>query len=150
MASDNTNMQIENSVMCMPNLNENTISDCIRQEVWNNYFGHDQDRGKCFICKNYISRRADTQDTYMFMCAYYISCQKGGLTHQNNLIPVCRYCHIKLNGRSLEELVPTFQSMYQHQQQQYQQPKSTYFEIKPSYTDQEHSLTNISMDIDSS
>jgi len=76
----------------------------IKDEVWNNYFGKDVEKGKCFLCKNYIDRNASSM--HMFRCAYYISCQNGGSITPNNLKPVCQVCHEKLDGRSLSEVLP--------------------------------------------
>lgn len=76
----------------------------IKDDVWNSYFGKNSDHGKCFLCKNYIDRNASS--VHMFKCAYYISCQNGEKVTPNNLKPVCKICHEKLDGRSLSEVLP--------------------------------------------
>lgn len=75
----------------------------LRQEVWNNYFGQECESGKCFICKGYINR--DMASTYIFRCAYYISCKDGGSPKPNNFKPVCQLCYTNLNGKSLSEMM---------------------------------------------
>lgn len=133
-------MQVENSTICHPDLNDNTVDDYIKEAVWINYFGNDQYHGKCFICKTRIGRNSDILDTCVFMCAHYISSRDGGLTHPNNLKPVCQYCHIKLNGRSLSDLSHNSpsQSAYHHP-----------IPSTPTHKNSDSPIINISMDIES-
>lgn len=70
----------------------------IRTNVWDTIYGKHRP-GRCIACRCEIF--IDT-----FCCGFYISKNKGGSCDTKNIVPLCRECYDKLNGRGIIEVAP--------------------------------------------
>lgn len=73
------------------------IPQALRITVWNTFIGEEIGKSKCLCCNI-------TDITQLkFHCGHIIAEAKGGLTHIDNLLPICESCNKSMGTQNLNE-----------------------------------------------
>lgn len=77
------------------------IPKALRNRVWINAFGRVY-FGACYCCEKKL------EITQSWHCGHIIAENRGGLTHEDNLRPVCAECNLSLGTQNMDEFRQTF------------------------------------------
>ena len=75
-----------------------TVPKCIRQRLWHTYYGNDELKGLCLLCKGKQVSRDD------YEVAHKKAHSNGGTYEENNLFPCCSNCNKSMGNKDLSEL----------------------------------------------
>ena len=78
---------------------KNTISHCMKRQVWATHVGEDIGKIKCLCCK----LTDITQLT--FICGHIISESQGGDISIGNLLPICNSCNSSMGTKNLNDFM---------------------------------------------
>jgi hypothetical protein len=76
---------------------KNNIPKSVRIATWNKNFGKKCGEHECYIGCGKLIHQGD------FECGHIIAESKGGLTHVDNLKPICSQCNRSMQTQNLEE-----------------------------------------------
>lgn len=78
------------------------IPKAMKRLVWDTYIGEEIGLAKCLCCQHANIRQIE------FHCGHVVAEANGGLTHLDNLRPICAQCNLSMGKTDMNEFMKMF------------------------------------------
>lgn len=73
------------------------IQECLKNQVWDKWFGFDVGKAKCWCCNHMTIIQCS------FVCGHVVAESQGGETTINNLRPICAPCNSSMGAENMKD-----------------------------------------------